>query len=466
MSEAVAALLALDLFAGVGDADLERFAALGGERAVGAGEDVVRHGDPETFLVLLEGVLLSVVHVAGGERIGEDRHIAPTYAGAALVMALQPWAVTMRALEPSRVLDFSAEDFRGFARAHPTVEDAALRLVFPIARRTAATAQQQEKLAALGTMAAGLAHELNNPAAAAQRSAQELARAIGVMHATIEAFVSSGVERAEAAQLVRLKDEAAARALSDPPLAALAAADLEDELSERIAPLVAEPWEIVDALVAARVDSAWVDEVERLAGAATEAALRWVAATIAAAGLTDELRDSTERISALVTAIKDYTYMDQGTVQQVDLHDGLESTLTILGHKLRAGSVTVERDYDRDLPRLEAHGSELNQVWTNLIDNAIDALGGDGDGVLTVRTARDGDRAVVDVVDTGAGIPDAIRERVFDPFFTTKDPGRGTGLGLETARRIVTERHHGDLRLEPGPGGRGTRARVRLPLSD
>ncbi|HEY5145020.1 MAG TPA: ATP-binding protein [Solirubrobacteraceae bacterium] len=462
MSEVATAMRALDLFDGVEDAALEEFGARGTERAVGAGEDVVRHGDMPTFVLVLEGVLQSVVEVAGVERTGGDRHLAPTYAGAALVMALQPWAVSMRALEPSRVLDFSAEDFRAFARSQPTVEDAALRLVFPIARRVAATAQQQEKLAALGTMAAGLAHELNNPAAAAQRSAQELGRAIDVMHATIEAFVSSGVERADAAGLVELKNAAAARALREPPLGALEAADLEDELTDRIEPIVAEPWGIVDALVAARVDAGWVDEVERLAGPATQAALRWVAATIAATGLVDELRDSTERISTLVTAIKEYTYMDQGTVQEVDVHDGLESTLTILGHKLRASSITVEREYDRDLPRLEVHGSELNQVWTNLIDNAIDAL--DGEGVLTLRTARDGDRAQVDVVDTGTGIPEAIRARVFDPFFTTKDPGRGTGLGLETARRIVTERHHGELRLEPGPGGRGTRASVRLPL--
>jgi signal transduction histidine kinase len=207
------------------------------------------------------------------------------------------------------------------------------------------------------------------------------------------------------------------------------------------------------------LDARWFEQVSEFAGPAQEAALRWVAASLTAQGLADDLRESTARISELVSAVKEYAYMDQAGEQEVDVHEGIESTLKILGHKLKKGSVEVSREYSDALPRIEVHGSELNQVWTNLLDNAIDAIG--GEGKLTIRTSLSNGQIEVEIIDSGPGIPEDVRARIFDPFFTTKEVGKGTGLGLQTARRIVVERHGGDLTLDSD--ARGTTARVLLP---
>ena len=198
-----------------------------------------------------------------------------------------------------------------------------------------------------------------------------------------------------------------------------------------------------------------------LAGPATGAALRWVAATLTAGRLATELEESTERMSALVGAVKSYAYMDRGGLVEVDVHEGLETTLTVLGYKLKNTTIAIVRDYDRSLPKLTVRGSELNQVWTNLLDNAIDALG--EQGTITITTRADGSCAEVEITDDGPGIPDEVLARIFDPFFTTKDVGQGTGLGLATARRIVVDRHDGSLTLDTQPGR--TTFRVRLPFA-
>ncbi|MEO9175529.1 MAG: ATP-binding protein, partial [Gaiellales bacterium] len=200
---------------------------------------------------------------------------------------------------------------------------------------------------------------------------------------------------------------------------------------------------------------------EALAGPATDGVLRWVAASLTAQGLAAELQESTKRMSALVGAVKSYAYMDRGDIVEADIHEGLETTIVILGHKLKQTMITIVRDYDRTLPELMVRGSELNQVWTNLLDNAIDALG--EHGTITIRTSRDGDRAIVEITDDGPGIPPEARSRIFDEFFTTKDVGRGTGLGLATVRRIVVDRHDGALTFESQPGK--TTFRVCLPLT-
>ena len=211
---------------------------------------------------------------------------------------------------------------------------------------------------------------------------------------------------------------------------------------------------------AAGVDREWLARLEAAAGPATAAALGWIAASLTARGLASQLCESTDRMSQLVAAVKSYAYMDRGGVVETDLHEGLETTLVVLGHKLKTTKIDVRREYDRSLPKVTVRGSELNQVWTNLLDNAIQALG--ESGTITVSTRRDGDCAVVEIADDGPGIPAEVLANIFDPFFTTKGVGNGTGLGLDTARRIVEERHRGSLGVDSRPGA--TSFRVRLPL--
>jgi signal transduction histidine kinase len=311
-------------------------------------------------------------------------------------------------------------------------------------------------------MAAGLAHELNNPAAAARRAASDMAEALDVVSSTIKRFVESGIEREEAEELVALHQQALDGAAAETARGTLDAADAEEALLERLERLdVNEPWRIAEPLAAAGVDEAWLERVSELAGSATDDALRWVAASLTARELAAELCEATGRMSSLVSAVKTYAYMDRGELVEVDLHEGLDTTLKVLGHKLKHTAIEVVRDYDRDLPRLTVHGSELNQVWTNLLDNAIDALG--EKGTITVSTRRDGDCALVDISDDGPGIAPEIRDHIFDSFFTTKDVGSGTGLGLATARRIVVDRHDGSLTVDSEPGR--TTFHVWLPLT-
>jgi signal transduction histidine kinase len=325
----------------------------------------------------------------------------------------------------------------------------AVRLIAPVAQRAESLVLQQEKLAALGTLSAGLAHELNNPAAAARRTATELAEALATLEDTVHQFVSSGVEREGAARLVELQQEARSAAAAAQPGDRLAQADREEALAARLEQLGVDGWRLAEPLARAQLPDRWLDEVAATAGPATGAAIEWVAASLAAEGLVDELHESTRRISDLVSAIKDYTHMDRAAVAEVDVHDGIESTLTILGYRLKHGDIRVERRYDRALPRVTAYGSELNQVWTNLLSNALDAL--DGRGTITITTRPSGQGLAVDIADDGPGIPEDAQGRVFDPFFTTKPVGEGTGLGLDIVHRIV-QGHRGDVSLRSRPG--------------
>jgi signal transduction histidine kinase len=454
-------LRSVDLFDGLDDAELAEWAEAAHVRDAPAGELLVEPDEePSGVLLLLDGVVRGTL-VDGQREEPGHRHIAPTWMGAISVLTGGPIGVRLQTDNACRIALIEPADFRRLAFAHPAVHQRVMQQVGPVLGRLAAIEQGRERLASLGTMAAGLAHELNNPAAAATRAAAQLTEAVDVVNGTLRKFVRSGIERDVAEQLLALHDEAVAGAEGREALDTLDAADAEDALLERLEDLgVDAPWELVEPLVAVGVDEDWLRRVAELAGPATTATLRWVAATVTARSLAADLQESTERMSSLVKAVKTYAYMDRGELVEVDLHEGLDTTVAVLAHKLKHTKISIARDYDRTIPKVTVRGSELNQVWTNLIDNAIDALG--ERGTIAIRTYHDGACAFVDVTDDGPGIPPEIGDRVFDSFFTTKDVGQGTGLGLATARRIVVDRHNGSLTVHSGPGE--TTFHVSLPL--
>ena len=331
--------------------------------------------------------------------------------------------------------------------------------LYQTVRTIEATARQRESLIALGTMAAGLAHEINNPAAASLRAVEALRATGDTMLSSLTDLAKKTIAAGQFIALDELRRELTERPAPDHD--SVAAMDREDALAEWLQRhSVERGWELAAQLASASADAEWLDRVESTVGsAALEPALRWVASTLAAGALLSELTDTTTRISNLVAAAKSYSQMDRASLQDCDIHEGIESTLVMMSPKL--DGIDVQRDFGSDIPRIEVYPAELNQVWTNLIDNAIDAM--EGKGTLGITTRLDGDHLVIDFADTGHGMDSTVQERAFEPFFTTKDVGKGTGLGLDISRRIVVDRHRGEITFESEPGA--TTARVRLPMS-
>jgi signal transduction histidine kinase len=320
---------------------------------------------------------------------------------------------------------------------------------------------QQEKMAALGTMSAGLAHELNNPAAAAQRSASQLrdsqSRWLTLTHQIESAAIQLGLTD----WLEDFIQETTRRFGLPTRLDALERIDLVDHLQTWLEENgVESAWELAPAMV----NFGWeVEALEKLKNTLPPSlfalAVPWLGMCCLMMGLLSEVLQTTERISQIVHAVKSYTYLDQAPLLEVDVHEGLENTLLIMQHKLKKG-VTVKREYAQDLPRIEAYASELNQVWTNIIDNAVDAMNGKGE--IRIKTYQEDQRVIVEIADNGPGIPPDIQSRIFEPFFTTKAPGHGTGLGLHISHDIIANRHHGQLTVESNPGE--TKFKVALPV--
>jgi len=454
-------LRGIDLFAELSTECLHKLESAAHEEDLAEGHMVVQEQDEVTrFGILTEGTMEWVRQI-GGEEIVMATRSALTYFGAMSLLTQEPSPAGGRIVGgPGHMIAIPGDDFRRLLRDEPSVLQGALRVIAPVHQGAEAVLREREKLIALGTLSAGLAHELNNPAAAARRSASDLADAFEVLQNTMAQFVASGIERSEAEGLIALQREALARSAEAGPARGLDDADLEDTLADALDARGLEGWRLAPALAEAALDEDWITRVEAAGRGAFGAAIEWVVASLSARGLVNDLHASTGHISEIVAAVKDYSHMDQAQTQVLDVHDGIETTLTILGHKIKKGDVTVERDYDRSLPQITAHPSQLNQVWTNLIDNAIDAV--DGEGTIRIRTCRSGDELIVEVIDDGPGVPLELQSRLFEPFFTTKEVGRGTGLGLDIVRRIV-QNHRGQVRVISDPPG--STFQVRLPIA-
>lgn len=454
----------IDLFDELDDTTLARWAAAATIRTGPRGERIRERGDRDGVVLLLDG-RLELLALDGEIEAVQGSQYAPTWIGAVPTMLGTPGPMTLRAATDVRYATLAPEPFLDLVRAERSVFLRVIGQMKPMLARVSQRQQQHDRLESLGTMAAGLAHELNNPASAARRAADDLADALGVLSQTVGVFVESGVEREQASRLVALQRGAIERCRAGTALSSLEAADREEELSDALADLgVPSPWELAATFAASGIEPAYVREIGTVAGTLVVPVVRWIGATLAANQLVAELADSTTRMSDLVIAIKRYAYARPGELAEVDLREGIETTLTLLKHKLKHTTIEVVRDYDPALGPARVYSSELGQVWTNLLDNAIDAL--DGSGTITITTRLDGECAEVDIADDGPGIPEAVLRRVFDPFFTTKDVGKGTGLGLDTARRIIVDRHHGSLTVESRTEHpTGTIFRARFPLA-
>jgi signal transduction histidine kinase len=366
-----------------------------------------------------------------------------------------------RAVTESRLYVLEEEPFWRMLATCPTVSREIMRTMAGRLQNLEAIAQGREKLVSLGTMAAGLAHELNNPAAASRRAAEQLREALLELQSRTCKLHCQPIEVEQKQYLAGLQRDAMGRcSASQPPYGPIEQSDREDAWTDWLEQHgIADGWKLAPCLVSARLEPAWGEGIAaRLPAAALGVAMAWIEATLNVAGLVSQLEMGAGRISDLVKAVKAYSFMDQAPRQQIDLHEGLESTLTMLGHKLK--HVTLTREYDPHLPPVGAYGGELNQVWTNLIDNAVDAVG-EG-GKIHVRTARENDHVRVEITDNGPGIPPEVQSHLFEPFFTTKGVGKGTGLGLVTSHRIVVGRHKGSIEAQSQPGE--TRFVVRLPI--
>jgi signal transduction histidine kinase len=460
----------LFLFESLTDEQLHHLAEQGRVQSFEPGALVFAEGDPATrFYVLLDGTL-ALSRTVGQDEVetvrSDQRGI---YMGATQAYLdggegpAQTYAATMRSVTATRFFVLPAATFAAMMRDWFPMAIHLLEGLFYGMRSTQALVGERQRLTALGALSAGLMHELNNPAAAAVRATGSLRQRVAGMRHKLTMIADGRIDPAQLQALTSLQEKIIERAAKAPELTALQASDREDELGEWLQERdVTGTWDLVPVLVQGGIDVECLGDIAaHVDDGLFDQAMHWLGYALETEQLMTDIEDATERISTLVTAAKQYSQLDRAAYQWIDVHTGLDSTLIMLTHKI-GSQIRVVKEYDRTLPQIPAHPGELNQVWTNLIDNAVQAMA--GPGTLTVRTSREAGNVYVEIADTGPGVPPELRSRVFEPFFTTKPVGEGTGLGLDISYRIVVNRHGGDITLTSEPGD--TRFRVRLPATE
>lgn len=447
------------LFDGLTGDQLSELVEGGAEVRIEPGVELFHEGEhADYWWVLVDGAVDLVRRIGREDTVVGRMDVPGRWAG-----GFRAWdehgvyLATARGATAGRVLRVPAEVLRDRLNAWFPLGRHLIEGLYRTARSIESTARQRASLITLGTLAAGLAHEINNPAAAVTRAVDDLEIAAQTLLSSLRRLANDEISAKQFAALDALRQQIeSGAAVCDP----LAIADQEEALASWLADHgIADEWTIAPPLAAAGADLDWCERAaEALDGPGLQAGLEWVASTLSAAALLSEIKESSGRIYGLVDAVRSYSQMDRASTQHIDVTEGLESTLVMLGYKL-GGGVAVVRDYAADAPRIEAYPGELNQVWTNLIDNAIDAM--DGAGTLRLTTRAQGSDVVVEICDSGRGMPPEVVARAFEPFFTTKDVGKGVGLGLDIAQRIVAERHGGTITIDSRPGQ--TVLRVRLP---
>jgi signal transduction histidine kinase len=448
----------IEVFAGIPREQLVWLAGNLTEISFQPGEIMGREGEPLDHLtVILEGEM-RIQRGSGADEI-VFRGFGGQVTGLLPYSRLTHYGGTSRAVIPTRVANLHRNFFPEMLERMPVLGQRLVSIMADRIREVARIETQRDKLMALGKLSAGLAHELNNPAAAAQRATASLREALETVRDASIRLSRHALSLEQRERITRFEREAsrASGDAADP----LTRSDREESITAWLeSRRVPDAWKIAPAIADAEVE---ISKLECLASEVGDVvlsdALIRSASLLTTAKLIDEIEISTKRISYLVQAVKEYSYMDQAAMKEIDVRQGIENTITILHHQLKNG-VTVIRDYDEDLPRICAFGGELNQIWTNLLSNAIEAMHGKGE--LRVRTTKELDRVLVEIGDNGPGIPSDVLPHIFEPFFTTKGVGEGTGLGLDTVCRIIRN-HHGEIRVSSHPGD--TRFQVFLPMT-